>query len=242
MPASSVASTRRPSPRWGWRRTWTSGATLACDALLVCAGRSSATGSLNLAAAGITPGERGLIPVDEHFRSAVAHIYAAGDVVGPPALAATGMEQARVAACHARGVTAKTDLAALLPTGIYTIPEASMVGETEESLTKQGVDYVAGRARYADNPRGRIIGDDAGLLKLLFRRDDLRLVGVHVVGEQATELIHVGLTAMMLGATAELFNRTCFNYPTLGDLYKFATYDAFQQIGKLTGSPAAVSG
>ena len=152
------------------------------------------------------------------------------------------MEQARVAACHARGVTAKTDVAPLLPTGIYTIPEASMVGETEESLTRQGIAYVVGRARYADNPRGRIIGEDAGFLKLLFRRDDLRLVGVHVIGEQATELVHVGLTAMMLGATAELFNRTCFNYPTLGDLYKFATYDAFLQIGKVAGSSALVTG
>jgi NAD(P) transhydrogenase len=211
--------------------TLTSGATLECDGLLVCAGRASMTDELNLAAAGITPGKRGLIPIDQHFRSAVPHIYAAGDVVGAPALAATGMEQARVAACHARGVDVKTDVASLLPTGIYTIPEASMVGETEESLAQQGIAYVAGRARYADNPRGRIIGEDAGFLKLLFRRDDRRLVGVHVVGEQATELVHVGLTAMMCGATAELFNRTCFNYPTLGDLYKFATYDAFMQIG-----------
>lgn len=224
------------------RVTLTSGATLACDALLVCAGRASRTEELNLAAAGITPGERGLIPVDEHFRSVVPHIYAAGDVIGPPALAATGMEQARVAACHARSVTAKTDVATILPTGIYTIPEASMVGETEESLTRQGIAYVAGRARYADNPRGRIIGDDAGFLKLLFRRDDLRLVGVHVVGEQATELVHIGLTAMMVGATAELFNRTCFNYPTLGDLYKFATYDVFLQIGEVAGSSPMTTG
>jgi NAD(P) transhydrogenase len=208
-----------------------SGATLACDALLVCAGRASQTAELNLATAGITPGERGLIPVDEHFRSCVPHIYAAGDVVGPPALAATGMEQARVAACHARGVTAKTDVATLLPTGIYTIPEASMAGETEQSLRERGVAYVVGRARYDENPRGRIIGDDAGFLKLIFRRDDLRLIGVHVMGEQATELIHVGLTAMMLEADAQLFNRICFNYPTLGDLYKFATYDAFQKLG-----------
>jgi NAD(P) transhydrogenase len=221
--------------------TLSSGGTLACDALLVCAGRQSQTAALDLAAAGITPGKRGLIPVDDHFRSEVPHIYAAGDVVGPPALAATGMEQARVAACHAMGVAAKTDVATLLPSGIYTIPEASMAGETEESLTKQGVAYVAGCARYADNPRGRIIGDDAGFLKLLFRRDDLRLVGVHVIGEQATELIHVGLTAMMLDATAQIFDRICFNYPTLGDLYKLATYDAFRKIGAVAQPPSEVT-
>lgn len=221
--------------------TLESGATLACDALLVCAGRASQTEQLNLTAAGITPGDRGLIPVDEHFRSEVPHIYAAGDVVGPPALAATGMEQARVAACHARGVAAKTDVATLLPTGIYTIPEASMAGETEQSLRERGVAYVVGRARYAESPRGRIIGDDSGFLKLIFRRDDLRLIGVHVMGEQATELIHVGLTAMILEADAQLFNRICFNYPTLGDLYKFATYDAFQKLGVVDPPPAKVA-
>jgi NAD(P) transhydrogenase len=221
--------------------TLESGATLSCDALLVCAGRSSQTEQLNLAAAGIRPGKRGLIPVDEHLRSEVPHIYAAGDVVGPPALAATGMEQARVAACHARGVDVKTDVATLLPSGIYTIPEASMAGETEQSLRERGVEYVVGRARYVENPRGRIIGDDAGFLKLIFRRDDLRLIGVHVMGEQATELIHVGLTAMMLEADAQLFNRTCFNYPTLGDLYKFATYDAFEKLRLIAQPPSAVA-
>lgn len=221
--------------------TLSSGATLACDALLVCAGRASQTDELNLAAAGIIPGERGLIRVDEHFRSEVPHIYAAGDVIGPPALAATGMEQARVAACHLSGVAVKTDVSTLLPTGIYTIPEASMVGATEQSLTADGTAYVVGRARYVENARGRIIGDEAGFLKLIFRRDDLRLIGVHVIGEQATELIHVGLTAMMLGADAQLFNRICFNYPTLGDLYKFATYDAFAKLGLVVEPSARVA-
>ena len=167
--------------------------------------------------------------VDAHYRTEVAHIYAAGDVIGAPALAATSMEQARVAMCHAFGITAKADLAPLLPTGIYTIPEVSMVGETEEALKQQGVDFIAGRARYADNPRGRIIGDDTGFLKLLFRRDDMRLLGVHVIGEQATEVVHLGLLAMLTESGADLFNRACFNYPTLGDLYKYATYDALLQ-------------
>jgi NAD(P) transhydrogenase len=211
------------------RLTLCSGATLSCDGLLVCAGRSSNTGDLDLAAAGITPGKRGLIPVDAHYRSEVAHIYAAGDVVGAPALAGTSMEQARIAICHAFGVALKADLAPVLPTGIYTIPEVGMVGETEESLQGHGVDYVVGRARYADNPRGRITGDDAGFLKLLFRRNDMRLLGAHVIGEQATEVVHIAMMAMLSEADVDVFNRACFNYPTLGDLYKYAAYDAILQ-------------
>ncbi len=213
------------------RLTLSSGATLDCDGVLVCAGRSSNTAELNLAAAGIAPGNRGLIPVGAYYRTVVPHIYSAGDVIGPPALAATSMEQARIAVCHALGVTAKSDLAPLLPTGIYTIPEASTVGDTEEAVREKGIDYVVGRARYANNPRGRIIGDEVGFLKLIFRRIDMRLIGVHVVGEQATELVHIGLIAMLSEAGAELFNRACFNYPTLGDLYKYATYDALLQRG-----------
>ena len=118
------------------------------------------------------------------------------------------------------------DVNPLLPTGIYTIPEASMVGESEESLTRAGVDYVAGKARYLDCPRGRILGYESGFLKLLFRRDDMKLLGVHVVGEQATELVHIGMVAMMYGADATHFDRACFNYPTLADLYRHAAYDA----------------
>jgi NAD(P) transhydrogenase len=206
--------------------TLSSGTELSCDGVLVCSGRSSNTGDLNLAAAGLTPGKRGLVPVDAHFRTAVPHIYAAGDVIGPPALAATSMEQARVAVCHAFGIGIKEDIAPLLPIGVYTIPEAAMVGETEEGLRAGGIAYVVGRAPYAQNPRGRIIGDDVGFLKLLFRADDMRLVGVHVLGELATEVVHVGLMAMLAEGTIDLLNRACFNYPTLGDLYKFATYDA----------------
>ncbi|HYH40642.1 MAG TPA: Si-specific NAD(P)(+) transhydrogenase [Burkholderiales bacterium] len=209
--------------------TLSSGATLTCDGLLVCAGRQSNTADLNLAAAGLTPGTRGLVPVNAHYQSEVPHIYAAGDVVGAPALAATGIEQARVAVNHAFDATFKKDLATLLPTGIYTIPEASMVGETESQLREKEVDFIAGHARYADLPRGEIIGDRTGFLKLLFRREDMRLLGVHVMGEQATEVVHLGLVAMLAEAGADLFNRACFNYPTLGDLYKYATYDALSQ-------------
>ncbi len=209
------------------RLTLSSGAVLTATDVLVAAGRTSNTGTLNLAAAGLSAGQRGLLVVDGFYRTAVPHIYAAGDVIGAPALAATGMEQARLAIWHAFDLLKKT-ASPLLPTGIYTIPEASMVGETEQSLKAKGVDYVVGRASFADNPRGRIIGDETGLLKLLFRRDDLRLLGVHVVGEQATELVHIGLIAMMREGDADLFNTACFNYPTLGDLYKSATYDALR--------------
>lgn len=214
--------------------TFESGATLAGDGVLVCAGRSSNTATLNLAAAGLTPGKRGLVQVGANFQSTeVPHIYGAGDVIGPPALAATGIEQARVAACHAFGATIKSDMALLLPTGIYTIPEASCVGATEAALVEQKIPYVVGRARYGDLPRGDIIGDTGGFLKLLFHREDLRLLGVHVMGEQATEVVHVGLVAMMTNSGADLFNRACFNYPTLGDLYKNAAYDALLQLNQL---------
>jgi NAD(P) transhydrogenase len=167
-----------------------------------------------------------LLTVDCHYRTSVPHIYAAGDVIGFPALASTSMEQARVAMCHAFHKNYKTDVSPLLPTGIYTIPEVSMIGATEEQLCEQNVDYIVGRAPYAQCARGEIIGDQTGFLKLLFRRDDMKLLGVHIIGEQATEVIHTGVIAMLAEATAELFNRSCFNFPTLGDLYKIATYNA----------------
>ncbi|MEO6787965.1 MAG: Si-specific NAD(P)(+) transhydrogenase [Chthoniobacteraceae bacterium] len=212
--------------------TLTSGAELPCSGVLVCAGRSSNTEDLNLAAAGLTPGKRGLLVVDDQFRTSVPHILAAGDVIGPPALAATSVEQARRAVSGAFGLGYGPDTTPILPTGIYTIPEASMAGETEESLCEKGVDFIAGRARYGNNPRGQITGDETGFLKLLFRREDLRLLGVHVVGELATEVVHIGLIALLTNSGAELFERACFNYPTLGDLYKYAAYDALDQRGR----------
>ncbi len=202
-----------------------SGAQLAATDVLVAAGRQSNTTEIDLEAAGIEPGKRGLVPVDAYYRTAVPHIYAAGDVVGYPALAGTSMEQARVAICHAFDLAQK-EFAPILPAGIYTIPEISMVGETERSLCEKGVDYIVGRANYRDNARGQIIGDDKGFLKLLFRREDMRLLGVHALGEQASELVHVGLVAMLTHADADLFGHACFNYPTLGDLYKYAAYQA----------------
>lgn len=203
-----------------------SGRTLDVDAVLVAAGRISNTGKLNLQAAGVDVGERGLLKVNEHFQTNVPHIYAAGDVIGFPALASTSMEQARLAMVHAFQLGYKKEVSPILPFGIYTIPEVSMAGETEESLREKKIDFVAGKASYGNNPRGEIIGDYDGFLKLLFRRSDMKLMGVHVIGEQATELVHIGLAAMLADATSDLFIRACFNYPTLGDLYKYATYDA----------------
>lgn len=206
-----------------------SGGKLMVEAVLVASGRKSNTAQLNLPAAGVAVGERGLVRVDEHYRTSVPHIYAAGDVIGFPALASTSIEQGHRAVSHAFHLNARAGLPILLPTGIYTIPEASMVGETEETLKKNGVDYVVGRAPYANSIRGRIIGDTGGFVKLLFRRSDLKLLGVHVLGEHATELAHVGLMAMLAGATATVFDEACFNMPTLSELYKFAAREVLVQ-------------
>jgi NAD(P) transhydrogenase len=208
-----------------------SGRTIEVDAVLVAAGRTSNTEALNLEAAGVVSGRRGLLEVNEWFQTNVPHIYAAGDVIGFPALASTSMEQARLAMVHAFDLKYKREVAPILPFGIYTIPEVSMAGETEESMREKGIPCVAGKAAFAQNARGVIIGDQGGFLKLLFRRDDMKLTGVHVIGEGASDLVHIGLVALLADATNELFIRACFNYPTLGELYKYATYDAMGKRG-----------
>ena len=215
-----------------------SGNEIWVEQVLVCAGRASRTAELNPAAAGFGLTSRGLVPVDEHFRTAVPHIYAVGDVIGFPALASTSSEQGRVAACHMFGSNAKEALARFLPAGIYTIPEASSVGLTEPQAREKGLDIVVGRADYGQNPRGKIIGDRVGFLKLIFKADDLQLLGVHAIGEQACELIHIGLMGLMTGSGAKLFLDSCFNYPTLGDLYKLATHDALVKRSNQGGPPA----
>lgn len=225
-----------PQENGGVTLDLSSGAAMTFDAVLVAAGRQSNTGRLDLQKSGVATGERGIIPVNEFYQTNVEDIYAAGDVIGFPALASTSMEQARRAMRHAFGLTG-SKLSPLLPNGIYTIPEVSMVGETEEGLKKKGVAYVAGRAAYQDNARGRIIGDQDGFLKLLFRQGDLKLLGVHIMGELATEVVHIGLMAMMCGAAAELFVDACFNTPTLGTLYKTATLDALRQVPNPQKSP-----
>jgi NAD(P) transhydrogenase len=203
-----------------------SGTLLHPESILVSSGRDGNIKGLGLDCVGIEADARGAIKVNEHYQTTVPHIYAAGDVIGFPALASTAMEQARVAMVHAFDLKYRGDVAHILPYGIFTIPECSMAGDSEEALKQKGTPYVAGRATYANNARGRIIGDDKGFLKLLFRFDDMKLLGVHVIGEQATELVHVGLTALLAEQTADLFIQTCFNYPTLTELYKYAAYDA----------------
>ena len=203
-----------------------SGKTLDVHTLLAATGRTGNTKGLSLEKVGVKPNDRGHLDVNGNYQTSVPHIYAVGDVIGFPALASISMEQARVAMVHAFDLKYKGGVAHILPFGIYTIPECSMAGETEESLRKQKVPYVAGRTRYNTNARGQIIGDKDGFLKLLFHEEDMKLLGVHVLGEQASELVHVGLTALLMGAGADLFIQTCFNYPTLTEMYKYATYDA----------------
>ena len=203
-----------------------SGTTIEVDALLAATGRTGNTHSLGLDRIGINAGKRGQLSVNESYQTEHAHIYAAGDVIGFPALASTSMEQARLAMVHAFDLKYKTGLANILPYGIYTIPECSMAGETEESLAAKQTPYVVGRAKYVANARGQIIGDQDGFLKLIFHRQSRKLLGVHVIGESASELVHTGLTAMLMDATTDLFIHTCYNYPTLNEMYKYATYDA----------------
>jgi NAD(P) transhydrogenase len=203
-----------------------SGPTLKVETLLVSSGRCGNTEGLGLERVGIAANEQGKIKVNEQYQTTVPNVYAAGDVIGNPALASTSMEQARVAVTHAFKFQYKEGIAPILPYGIYTIPECSMAGESEESLTAKKIPYVAGRAAYAGNARGQIVGDTQGFLKLLFRQEDMRLLGVHMIGEQATELIHIGLTGLLANAGAELFIQSCYNYPTLAEMYKYAAYDA----------------
>ncbi len=202
------------------------------DAALFAAGRRAAVDGLALEKAGLSINDRGYIAVDEHYRTAVPHIYAAGDVIGFPALASTSMEQGRVAVCDAFGLKYKQRVASLLPMGIYTIPEISAAGETEESCKEKKLDYVVGRALYANNARGHITGDTAGMLKLIFSRADKKLLGVSIIGENATELIHIGMMVLDNGLTIDEFIEQVFNYPTLSETYKYAAYDG---LGNLAG-------
>lgn len=209
-----------------------SGKTLQTEAVLFAAGRRAAVDGLSLDKAGLAINDRGYISVDEHYCTAVPHIYAAGDVIGFPALASTSMEQGRVAVCHAFGFKYKQRVASMLPMGIYTIPEISSAGETEESCKEKKIDYCVGRALYANNARGHIIGDTAGMLKLIFARADKRLLGVSIIGESATELIHIGMMVLDHNLTIDEFIEQVFNYPTLSETYKYAAYEG---LGNLAG-------
>jgi len=209
------------------------GTDLSCERLLFAGGRAGNTRTLGLDRIGATADARGLLKVDEKFRVAgVAggRVYAAGDVVGFPALASVAMEQGRVAACHAFGIEYKQKVASQFPYGLYTIPEVSMIGETEESAKKKGLDYEVGRARYGDNARGQIVGDVNGMVKLVFDARDKKLLGVHIIGERATELVHTGAAVMHFGGRIDDFIDQVFNFPTLGELFKYAAYDGLGRL------------
>ena len=209
--------------------TLESGKTVAGAALLYAVGRQSNADLLNLEAAGVPLDKRGRIGVNEHFQTAIPHIYAAGDVIGFPALAATSMEQGRLAACHMFGAHA-TNSTSPLPYGVYTIPEISMIGKTERQLTEEKIPYEVGIARYEELARGQILGDQTGRLKLLFDPRNLKLLGIHIIGEGATELVHIGQAIMNTGATIEYFRDTVFNYPTLAEAYKVAALNGLNKL------------
>jgi NAD(P) transhydrogenase len=203
-----------------------SGGQIVTEALLAAVGRSSNTENLRLENAGLHTGKRGLLEVNEFFQTEMPHIYAAGDVIGFPALSSTSMEQGRQAVTHAFKFDYRLPSASSIPFGIWTIPEISMVGETEQTLQAKGQTYCVGRARYNQNPRGMVLGDKLGLLKLIFSANDLQLLGVHIIGQEACELIGTGLIAIETQATAQNFINLCFNFPSLSDMFKYAAYDA----------------
>jgi NAD(P) transhydrogenase len=209
--------------------TLSDGSRVVAEKVLVAAGRVGNVESLNLQAAGLTATDRGLLEVNAHFQTAVPHIYAAGDLVGFPMLASVSMEQGRVAMSHAFG-SARRKLGDLLPVGIYTIPEVSAVGETEESLRGKGRPYVVGKASLVGNARANLIGEAVGFLKLLADANDGKVLGVHCIGPHASELVHLGQAVMSHGGDLNYFAETVFNYPTLGEAYKYAAFDALARL------------
>ncbi|WP_188149496.1 Si-specific NAD(P)(+) transhydrogenase [Teredinibacter waterburyi] len=209
--------------------TLNSGKKIQTDMLLFAAGRAGSTDSLNLPAAGLAADSRGRLTVNEFFQTQVPHIYAAGDVIGFPSLAATSMVQGRLSACHMFNHEFRNKLE-YFPYGIYSVPEISMVGATEQELTQQGIAYETGVVRFREVARGQILGLQQGMLKMLFAVDDFRLLGVHVMGEGATELIHIGQAVITLGGTLDYFVDSAFNYPTLAEAYKVAALNAWNKM------------
>ena len=206
-----------------------SGKRIHSELILFSVGRQGDTETLKLEEAGLSADDRGRLKVDEQFRTQVPHIFAVGDVIGYPSLAATSSEQGRLAACHAFGVPAGV-MADHYPVGIYSIPEISFVGATEQELTEKKVPYETGLARYREIARGQILGDDSGLFKMLFHREDRRLLGVHIIGTGATELIHIGQAVLGLRGGLDYFLDTVFNYPTLAECYKVAALNALNKL------------
>jgi NAD(P) transhydrogenase len=206
-----------------------SGKRVQGDALIYAVGRQGNADQLHLDAAGLTADGRGRLKVNEFFQTAVSHIYAAGDVIGFPALASTSMEQGRLASTHMFGIPCQ-HLQELFPYGIYTIPEISMVGQTEETLTTNCVPYEVGIAKYSELAKSMMLGDDMGMLKLLFHRQTRKLLGVHALGQRATEIIHIGQAVLFYGGSIEYFRDTVFNYPTLAEAYKVAALNGLNKI------------
>jgi len=201
-------------------------------ALLYAVGRSGNVAELKLAAVGIEPDSRGRIPVDKDFRTKVPNIFAVGDVIGFPSLASVSMEQGRIAVARAFGNENVVSNPSYYPYGIYTIPEISMVGATEEELTRTKTPYESGLARYSELAKGQMLGDDQGLLKILFDPDTLKLLGVHIIGDRAAEIVHIGQAVLAMGATIEYFRDTVFNYPTLAECYKAAAFNGLNKLSR----------
>jgi NAD(P) transhydrogenase len=206
-----------------------SGKKIRAQTLLYAVGRQTNADSLDLGAIGFKIDERGRISVNENFQTKIAHIYAAGDVIGFPALASTSMEQGRLASCHMFAQPAESS-SELLPYGIYTIPEISMIGKTEQELTEMQIPYEFGAARFDELAKGGILGVNIGYLKILFDPGSLKILGVHIIGETATELIHIGQAVLSLGGTIAYFRDTVFNYPTLAEAYKVAALDGLNKL------------
>jgi len=209
------------------------------DALLYAVGRQGNIDRLNLGAAGVEADDRGRIKVDKEYRTSQKHIFAVGDVIGFPSLASVSMEQGRLAACHAFGVKAHS-VPERFPYGIYAVPEISMVGKNEEELTEAALPYEIGKARYKEIARGQILGDVTGLLKLIFHSETRKLLGVHIIGEGASELIHIGQAVLSFDGKIDYFIDTVFNYPTLAECYKVAAFDGINRLGMFEPEQATI--
>jgi NAD(P) transhydrogenase len=218
----------------GWAvSTLSDGRRIRTEMLLYAAGRVGATAELGLSTCGIEADDRGRLKVDPRtFQTSVPHIYAAGDVIGFPSLASTSMEQGRIAACHAFGAP-MPPAPEYFPYGIYAVPEISTVGLTEAEVKSRKIPYECGVARFRETSRGHIMGLQAGMMKMLFCLDDRKLLGVHIIGEGATELVHIGQAVLNLGGTVDYFVENAFNYPTLAEAYKIAALDAFNRMPRL---------
>jgi NAD(P) transhydrogenase len=210
--------------------TLQSGGSYEFDMALIAAGRQSNVHELGLEEVGVKLGNRGVVLVNEKYQTSVPNIYAAGDVIGFPALASTSMEQARVAMVHAFDLRYKEKVSSTLPLAFYSVPEISAVGLTEDECKAQNIDYLVGRASFENSVRGQIMGDLKGMIKLIFAPSDKHLLGAHIIGEQASELIHIAVHAIARGETIDTFIEAVYNFPTLSDLYKYAAYDG---LGKL---------